>query len=64
MHETWASWNALRKYGLTFILVSLIETEVRRMSEEWKLADSGTVIEGAADGSTKERRLKTALWIF
>ena len=34
------------------------------MSEEWKLADSGTVIEGAADGSTKERRLKTALWIF
>ena len=60
MHETWASWNALRKYGLAFMLVGLSETEIRITSEELKLADSGPVSEGAGDESANEKRLETA----
>ena len=52
VHETWVSWNDLRKYGLAFMLVGFIETEARRMSEERKLVDSN------------ERRLETARWMF
>ena len=61
MHETWVPWNALRKYGLAFTLVGLSETEVRRMSEELKMADSGVVFEGPGDESANEWRLECTL---
>ena len=46
------------------MLVDLSEMEIRRTSEELKLADSGAVFEGVGDESANERRLETAPWMF
>ena len=40
------------------MLGCLVETEVRRLSEERKLADSEVVFEGPADESANERMFK------